>query len=242
MNMSPSSRIRKATCWLCRGKSPAPDFSWYSRRSTTPVRSGRNHNLRSGLTYHDSVPPFFGIRISKSWIGSGIGVRLSNGSLNAAMMPRKRYWWTSTARTPLIRCSIDKPYDLHSYADTIPGSANRPILLDAAYVSGKKRPVVIYAHGFNGFKDWGNFDLIARAFAQAGFAFVKFNFSHNGTSPDHPQDFVDFAASRRVTSTDTALNASFYNGYAVSLRASSSTKKLCTVLMLESEASFSRRK
>jgi len=77
---------------------------------------------------------------------------------------------------------------------TISGSANRPILLDVTYVPGAKRPVIIYAHGFNGFKDWGNFDLIAGTFAQAGFAFVKFNFSHNGTSPDHPQDFVDLEA------------------------------------------------
>ena len=59
---------------------------------------------------------------------------------------------------------------------------------------GKAKPVVIYAHGFNGFKDWGNFDLIAEAFANAGFAFVKFNFSHNGTAPEQPEDFADLEA------------------------------------------------
>jgi len=76
----------------------------------------------------------------------------------------------------------------------ITGSTRRPMLLDVTYAPGEKRPVIVYAHGFNGFKDWGNFDLIARRFADAGFAFLKFNFSHNGTSPDHPEDFVDLEA------------------------------------------------
>lgn len=56
------------------------------------------------------------------------------------------------------------------------------------------QPVVIYAHGFNGFKDWGNLDLIAAKFAAAGFVFVKFNFSHNGTTPSQPSEFTDLEA------------------------------------------------
>ena len=60
--------------------------------------------------------------------------------------------------------------------------------------NGTKKPLIIYAHGFNGFKDWANFNLIAQQFAEAGFVFVKFNFSHNGTTPDHPEEFVDLEA------------------------------------------------
>ena len=56
---------------------------------------------------------------------------------------------------------------------------------------GQAKPIVIYAHGFNGFKDWGNFDLIAQRFAEAGFFFVKFNFSHNGTTLENPTEFAD---------------------------------------------------
>jgi uncharacterized protein len=75
------------------------------------------------------------------------------------------------------------------------GSDNKPILLDITYKeTNGASPVAIYAHGFNGFKDWGNFDLIAQQFADAGFTFVKFNFSHNGTTPDHPQEFTDLDA------------------------------------------------
>lgn len=76
----------------------------------------------------------------------------------------------------------------------INGEEGKPIALDIFYSSEKYQPVVIYAHGFNGFKDWGNFDLIAEQFAAAGFCFIKFNFSHNGTTPESPEDFVDLEA------------------------------------------------
>lgn len=61
-------------------------------------------------------------------------------------------------------------------------------------LSGYGKPVVIYAHGFNGFKDWGRFDLIAGQFATRGYVLVKFNFSHNGTTPEQPEEFTDLNA------------------------------------------------
>lgn len=77
----------------------------------------------------------------------------------------------------------------------IAGSKEKPIALDLLYPnitnSDTKLPVIVYVHGFNGFKDWGNFGLIAHQFANKGFFFVKFNFSHNGTSPQHPEEFID---------------------------------------------------
>jgi uncharacterized protein len=75
------------------------------------------------------------------------------------------------------------------------GAAGRPILLDltAASVEGPA-PVVIYAHGFNGFKDWGRFELVANQFAASGMHFASFNFSHNGTRPEAPTEFVDLEA------------------------------------------------
>jgi uncharacterized protein len=75
------------------------------------------------------------------------------------------------------------------------GAFNKPIALDLFFKEdGVQKPVVIYAHGFNGFKDWGNFDLVAQQFAAAGFVFLKFNFSHNGTTTTHPEDFADLDA------------------------------------------------
>ena len=75
------------------------------------------------------------------------------------------------------------------------GADCKPITLDIFYTETETaKPVVIYAHGFNGFKDWGNADIIEEEFAAAGFVFVKFNFSHNGTTPEHSQEFVDLEA------------------------------------------------
>ena len=75
------------------------------------------------------------------------------------------------------------------------GAAARPFLLDAYYVpSSQPKPIVLFAHGFKGFKDWGHWDLIARQFAEAGFVFIKFNFSHNGTTLAAPTDFADLEA------------------------------------------------
>ena len=75
------------------------------------------------------------------------------------------------------------------------GADKKPMTLDIFFEDeSKQKPVVIYAHGFNGFKDWGNFDLIAKKFAAHGHVFVKFNFSHNGTTPEHPEEFADLEA------------------------------------------------
>ena len=75
------------------------------------------------------------------------------------------------------------------------GSENRDMLVDIFYKdNGVLKPIVIYVHGFNGFKDWGNFDLIAQQFAENGFVFIKMNLSHNGTTTDFPEEFADLNA------------------------------------------------
>ncbi|WP_347218594.1 prolyl oligopeptidase family serine peptidase [Chryseobacterium sp.] len=68
-------------------------------------------------------------------------------------------------------------------------------LADAFYNdTQKKQPLVIFVHGYKGYKDWGAWDLMAEKFAKAGFFFVKFNSSHNGTTVDEPQHFADLEA------------------------------------------------
>lgn len=75
---------------------------------------------------------------------------------------------------------------------TINGKHGRPILVDVFYnKSTEKKPVVIYCHGFKGFKDWGVFNLVARDFANQDFVFVKFNFSYNGTTEENPEECPD---------------------------------------------------
>jgi dienelactone hydrolase len=79
---------------------------------------------------------------------------------------------------------------------TITGAAGRPILMDLTYNNSAKNigPLVIFVHGFKGFKDWGTHDLVADYFVENGFRYLKFNFSHNGTTIEHPTDFVDLGA------------------------------------------------
>jgi uncharacterized protein len=74
-------------------------------------------------------------------------------------------------------------------------NGNYPVVADVFFLENRiRKPVVVYAHGFAGFKDWGNFNLVANQFAEAGFVFIKFNFSHNGTSLHAPEEFVDLEA------------------------------------------------
>ena len=74
----------------------------------------------------------------------------------------------------------------------INGSKENKILIDVSYDSNSvKKDIIIFSHGFKGFKDWGPFNNMSNTFASKGYVFVKFNFSYNGTSLESPSDFVD---------------------------------------------------
>jgi pimeloyl-ACP methyl ester carboxylesterase len=77
----------------------------------------------------------------------------------------------------------------------IAGKSDKPILLDIGYqLNGTPKPIVVFAHGFKGFKDWGHFNIMMEHFIKEGFAFAKFNFSHNGGTVEQPIDFPDLEA------------------------------------------------
>ncbi len=82
----------------------------------------------------------------------------------------------------------------------IPGAEGRPITFDITLPeTGTPAPLIIFLHGFKGFKDWAHWPLVSKALAEKGFAVLKMNFSHNGTTPEHPVDFVDLEAFGRNT-------------------------------------------
>jgi pimeloyl-ACP methyl ester carboxylesterase len=56
------------------------------------------------------------------------------------------------------------------------------------------KPLIIFCHGYKGYKDWGAWDLVAERFAEEGYFFLKFNFSHNGGTVQNPIDFPDLEA------------------------------------------------
>ncbi len=77
----------------------------------------------------------------------------------------------------------------------ITGKHEKPILTDLVFPEDNKvKPVVIFCHGYKGFKDWGAWNLMAEEFAKKGCFFLKFNFSHNGTTPDNLSEFLDIEA------------------------------------------------
>jgi len=74
----------------------------------------------------------------------------------------------------------------------IDGSAGKSILIDATFKANTQaKQVVVFCHGFKGFKDWGPFNKIATHFADNDIVFVKFNFSFNGTTTNDPINFSD---------------------------------------------------
>ncbi len=56
------------------------------------------------------------------------------------------------------------------------------------------KDIVLFIHGFKGFKDWGAWNLVQSFFIGNGMAFCKFNMSHNGGTVENPIDFPDLEA------------------------------------------------
>ncbi|EAR13586.1 hypothetical protein PI23P_03792 [Polaribacter irgensii 23-P] len=77
----------------------------------------------------------------------------------------------------------------------VKGKHGKPIVTDVFFKEDKRpKNLLIFCHGYKGFKDWGAWNLMATAFSNLGFFFVKFNFSHNGGSIEQPIDFPDLEA------------------------------------------------
>lgn len=74
----------------------------------------------------------------------------------------------------------------------LPRKDKKTIAYDIFYKADNiPKPVVIFCHGYKGYKDWGAWNLVAEHFAKEGYFFLKFNFSHNGGTPNNPIDFPD---------------------------------------------------
>lgn len=64
---------------------------------------------------------------------------------------------------------------------TITASDGEQMYLDARVPENSERfPVIVVAHGFKGFKDWGFFPYVCETLASQGFYVINFNFTHNG--------------------------------------------------------------
>ena len=86
---------------------------------------------------------------------------------------------------------------------SVPSNEGLPIYYDFYVPSGnseKKFPVVIFLHGFKGFKDWGAFPDACAELCGAGFAVLAMNFSLNGVSENMLEfDQLDLFARETLT-------------------------------------------
>jgi pimeloyl-ACP methyl ester carboxylesterase len=73
----------------------------------------------------------------------------------------------------------------------IEGANGLPILGDITYSNSYPDYLVIFVHGFKGFKDWGTHNITANSFAEKSIYFLKFNFSHSGVKTDDLSDIKD---------------------------------------------------
>lgn len=107
-----------------------------------------------------------------------------------------------TESPPLRRFRFDMSTSLREIEFSTETQRGDVVHGDVRYVEdGHVKPVVLFCHGFKGFKDWGPFPEWGRELAHAGFVAVHFNFSHNGVTPDHPTEFVDLDAFAENTYT-----------------------------------------
>ena len=65
-----------------------------------------------------------------------------------------------------------------------------PISADIKYNSNYKN-LVIFCHGYKGFKDWGCWNIVSDLFYSKELNFLKFNFSHNGLTLIEQTQFTD---------------------------------------------------
>jgi pimeloyl-ACP methyl ester carboxylesterase len=78
--------------------------------------------------------------------------------------------------------------------ETYVGSAGRQALIELSIPEKFNQKLLVFVHGYMGFKDWGAWNLMKDYFLNIGFGFCKFNLTHNGTTVEKPQDFADLDA------------------------------------------------
>ena len=74
------------------------------------------------------------------------------------------------------------------------GAQNKSSLYDLTIPENWNKRLIIFSHGFMGYKDWGAWFLMEDFFVQKGFGFLKYNVSHNGGTTENGIDFPDLDA------------------------------------------------
>ena len=95
---------------------------------------------------------------------------------------------------------------------SIPGSDGEAILGNTHVPREEPAGVVLIAHGFKGYKDYGMFPRIAEELASAGFIAHRFNFSHSGMTNnvetfERPDLFEKDSWNKQVFDLETVVDS-----------------------------------
>lgn len=101
---------------------------------------------------------------------------------------------------------------------SLAGADGKTIIGDITFFDkNPDAPIVLFVHGFKGFKDWGAHHLAAHYFASNGFKYIKFNLSHSGVPTKNPKDVTDMDAfasntvSKELFDVQAVINYIFEN-------------------------------
>ena len=74
------------------------------------------------------------------------------------------------------------------------GAEGKKSLIDLTIPSHFNGSIILFMHGFMGYKDWGCWNLVENYFVTLGYGFCKYNVSHNGGTIENGIDFSDLEA------------------------------------------------
>ena len=73
----------------------------------------------------------------------------------------------------------------------ISSQRNKKINLDISFTRTSNQPLVIFSHGFKGFKDWGAWGVVMDALSDSDRMAFRFDFTHNGVHPLFPEEIIE---------------------------------------------------
>ena len=71
------------------------------------------------------------------------------------------------------------------------GAEGKKSLYDLDIPENWNGKLIVFLHGYMGYKDWGCWNLVSDYFTEQSYGFLKYNVSHNGGTLENPIDFDD---------------------------------------------------
>lgn len=81
------------------------------------------------------------------------------------------------------------------------GADDKKSLIDLEIPENFNNKLIVFVHGYMGFKDWGCWNLMQYFFVSRGYGFCKYNVSHNGGTIEQAIDFPDLNTFAKNTYT-----------------------------------------